>query len=62
MDYLLVPTRLVSSVTGCPTYLGVDLLQADHSSVAGTFTSQVEEADPLKKYCCKEVGLVGADG
>ena len=49
IDFILVPTRWVSSVSGCKACPGADLLQTDHSLVAGTLRLKLRKPTPAKR-------------
>ena len=46
IDFVLVPTRWVWSVSGCRTYPGADIIQTDHSLVAGTLHLKLRSRPP----------------
>ena len=49
IDFVLVPTRWVSSVTGCRAYPGAEIIQTDHSLVAGTLRLKLRKPTPSKR-------------
>ena len=49
IDFVLVPTRWVSSVSGYRAYPGADIIQTDHSLVAGTLRLKLRKPTPSKR-------------
>ena len=49
IDFVLVPTCWVSSVTGCRVYSGADIIDTDHSLVAGTLRLKLRKPTPSKR-------------